>query len=62
MTGRFLHGDQRYQKSPAVSSRRPRASRLPRHLNTHGPITNRLTTITNFQYRRLNETGRLLFA
>jgi len=32
----------------------PLVSQLPRPLNSHGPIADRLTTIANFQYRRLN--------
>jgi len=61
MTGQIIHGDQRYQKPPAVKWGRPQASPLPQLLNSHGPIADRLTTITNFQYRRLNRNRSSAF-
>jgi len=38
------------QKQPAARRRRLRASQLPWLFNSHGPITDRLTTIINFQH------------
>jgi len=53
ITGWFLHRDQRYQKQPEVRWRRPQASHLPPPLKSHGPITDRLAMITNFQQNRV---------
>jgi len=63
MTGHFFHRDQWHQKTVGPKMAPPPASGKSQPWNSHNrPITDRLTTIINFQYCCISRKCCLLFA